>query len=73
MQNEPGSSYRDGQQINVDPSDHVVIPGDSKVPREGFEIEGNDDNPKFQRVPDRASDEHPLLNLNLQCSYCVFK
>ena len=73
MQNEPGSSYRDGQQINVDPSDHVVIPGDSEVPREGFQIEGNDDNPHFQHVPDRVSDEHPLLNLNLQCSYCVFK
>ena len=64
MQNEPGSSSRDGQQIHVDPSDHVVIPGDSGVPREGFGIEGNDDNPHFQRVPDRVSDEHPLLNLN---------
>ena len=64
MQNEPRSSSRDGQQIHVDPPDSVVIPGDSKVPREGFEIEGNDDNPHFQRVPDRVSNEHPLLNLN---------
>ena len=66
MQNEPGSSSRDGQQIHVDPSDHVVIPGDSGVPREGFGIEGNDDNPHFQRVPDRVSDEHTFVESQLK-------
>ena len=66
MQNEAGSSSRDGQQIRVDPPDHVVIAGDSEVPREGSEIEGDDDNPNFQRVPGQVSDEHCIVESQVQ-------
>ena len=64
MQIEPGSSSRDGQQIRVDPPDHVVIPCDSEVPREGSEIEGDDDNPIFNVFQVKFPMNTPLLNLN---------
>ena len=66
MQNEPGSSSRDGHRIRVDPPDYVVIPSDSEVPREGSEIEGDDDNPNFQRGPGQVSDEHAIVESKVQ-------
>ena len=35
-ENEPGSSYRDGQRSRVDAPDHAVIPGDVEMPGEEF-------------------------------------
>ena len=58
-QNEPGSSSRVGQPIQVDEPDHAVIPGDVEMQGEEFEVGANDENPNFQRVPDQPSDENP--------------
>ena len=54
MQNEPGSSSRVGQPIQVDEPDHAVIPGDVEMQGEEFEVGANDENPNFQRVPDKT-------------------
>ena len=59
MQNEPGSSSRVGQPIQVDEPDHAVIPGDVEMRREEFEVGANDGNPNFQRVTDQPFDEGP--------------
>ena len=61
VQNEPGSSSRDGQPIRVDAPDHAVIPGDVEMQSEEFEVGANDENSNFQRVPDQPSDEKILL------------
>ena len=58
MQNEPGSSSPVGQPIQVDEPDRAVIPGDVEMQGEEFEVGANDENPNFQRVPDRPSDEN---------------
>ena len=65
MQNEPGSSSRDGQQIYVGPSDYVVRSGDSEV-NTSRGIAGNDDNSNPQRVPSRGSDEHSSVESQLR-------
>ena len=59
LQNEPGSSSRVGQPIQVDEPDHAVIPGGVEMQGEEFEVGANDENPNFQRVPDQPSDENP--------------
>ena len=59
VRSEPGSSSRDGQPIRVDAPDSAVIPGDVEMQGEEFEVGANDENPKFQRVPDHPSDENP--------------
>ena len=50
MQNEPGSSSRVGQPIQVDEADHAVIPGDVEMQGEEFEVGANDENPSFFNV-----------------------
>ena len=60
MRNEPGSS-RDGQRIRVVAPDHAVKPRDVEMQHEELEVGANDENPNFQRVPNRPSEEHPLV------------
>ena len=55
VRNEPGSFSRDGQPIRVDAPDHAVIPGYVEMQGEEFEVGANDENPNFQRVPDKSS------------------
>ena len=59
VRNEPRSSSRDVQPIRVDAPDHAVKPGDVEMQGEEFEVEANDENPNFQRVPDLPYDENP--------------
>ena len=66
MRNEPGSSSRDGQPSRVDAPDHAVIPCGVEMPCEEFEVGANDENPNFQRVPDRPSDENPSVEPQLK-------
>ena len=47
MQNEPGSSSRDGQPMRVDEPDHAVIPRDVEMQCEEFEVGANDENSNF--------------------------
>ena len=61
MQNEPGSSSRVGQPIQVDEPDHAVIPGDVEMQCVEFEVGANDENSNFQPAPDQPSDENPLV------------
>ena len=56
MHNEQRSS-RDGQPINVDAPDQVVLPRDVEMPSGGFEVGADDENPNSQtcsRTPVRG-------------------
>ena len=66
MHNEPGSSSRDGQPINVDAPDHAVIPGDLEMSSGEFEVGADDENPKFQCVPGQLSEDNRSVEPQLQ-------
>ena len=70
MHNEPGSSSRDGQPINVDAPDHVVLPRDVEMPSGEFEVGAHDASPNFQLVSEQFFEEHPLVEPQLQSSPC---
>ena len=52
--------------MNVDEPNHAVIPGDVVMPCEEFEVGADDENPKFQRVPEQLSEENPSVEPQLQ-------
>ena len=60
MHDEPGSSSRVGQPIQVDEPDHAVIPSDVEMQGEEFEVGANVENSNLQRVPG-----HPLIKILL--------
>ena len=68
MHNEPESSSREGQQINVDATAHGVIPRDVDMPSGEFEVGANDENPDFQPVPEQLFVENPSVEPQLQSS-----
>ena len=68
MHNEPGSCSRDGQPINVDAPDHVVVPRDVDKPRGEFGVGAENENTNFQPVPDQLVEENPSVEPPLQPS-----
>ena len=61
MHNEPRTSSRDGQPINVDAPDHAVLSSDVEMPIGEVEVGADDENPNLQRVPELPSEENPSV------------
>ena len=60
MHNEPGSSSRDGQPINVDAPDHAVVPKDAEMSSGEFDVGAEGEKPNLQPVPEQPIMENSV-------------